>query len=264
MNILQQILESKKDEVLLLKRKYSFSSFKEMELFNKDVIKIGGLYDNDNNISIIAEIKKASPTKGVIRQDFDHLQIANTYMNCGVDAISILTDEKYFLGHINYLEQIAQIKNISLLRKDFIVDELQIFESKAFGADYILLIADVLSKSEIIDFTQSANAIGLEVLLEIHSANEIEKIDFDLNKIIGINNRDLKSFIVDINTTINLNKLLPSDVILISESGIGKQKDIEILKSDKVNGILVGEHLMKSENVEYELNKLKTWCASES
>src|SRR5690606_16604199 len=124
---------------------------------------------------------------------------------------------------IVYLEQIARIKNLPLLRKDFIIDDFQIFESKAFGADYILLIAEVLSKNEIKELTQSAKAIGLDVLLEIHSAKEIDKIDFDLNKIIGINNRDLKTFNVDLNTTVNLKKLLPLEIFVISESGISNR-----------------------------------------
>ncbi|HCY76262.1 MAG TPA: indole-3-glycerol phosphate synthase TrpC [Ignavibacteriales bacterium] len=263
MNILKQILETKHDEIQFLKKKYSISSFREMEFFNKEVIRIRNLDNHNNNISIIAEIKKASPSKGIIRNDFNHLQIAESYMNCAVEAISILTDEKYFSGNIGYLEQIAQIKNLPLLRKDFIVDEFQIFESKAFGADYILLIAEVLSKTEIKELTLSARAIGLDVLLEIHSSEEIEKIDFDLNKIVGINNRDLKTFNVDIKTTVNLKKLLPSEIFVISESGISTQNDIEILKSNNINGILVGEHLMKSGNVEHELNKLKKWCAGE-
>lgn len=263
MNILQQILETKQNEIQSLKKKYSVSSFREMEFFNKDIIKIKNLINHNKNISIIAEIKKASPSKGIIRNDFNHLKIAESYMKYSVDAISILTDKKYFLGSIVYLEQIARIKNLPLLRKDFIIDDFQIFESKAFGADYILLIAEVLSKNEIKELTQSAKAIGLDVLLEIHSAKEIDKIDFDLNKIIGINNRDLKTFNVDLNTTVNLKKLLPLEIFVISESGISNRNDMEILKSNNVNGILIGEHLMKSGNIELELNKVKKWCTSE-
>ncbi len=263
MNILNEILETKKDEVRSLNKKYSISSFEGMEFFNEPNFGFKKNLEANNHLSLIAEIKKASPSKGVIRKDFNHLRIAEIYMKHSVEAISVLTDEKYFAGKIEYLQQIASIKNLPLLRKDFIVDEFQIFESKAFGADLILLISEVLTKSQIKDYTQTASEIGLEVLLETHSADEIRKIDFDLNKLIGINNRDLKNFNVDINTTINLKKLLPSNIHVISESGISLKSDIELLKANRVNGILIGEHLMRSENLDSELIRLKEWCASE-
>jgi indole-3-glycerol phosphate synthase len=262
MDILQEILETKTDEVKSLKKKYSISSFEEMEYFNKESLGLNNILETNNHLSIIAEIKKASPSRGVIRKDFNHLQVAKTYIKHGVDAISVLTDEKYFAGKIEYLQQIALIKTLPLLRKDFIIDECQIFESKAFGADLILLISEALSKSQIKDYTQTASEIGLEVLLEIHSVDELKKIDFDSNKIIGINNRDLKTFKVDINTTLQLKQFLPSDVLVISESGISNKKDIDTLRTKKVNGILVGEHLMRSDDIDFELTKLKQWCTS--
>ena len=156
------------------------------------------------------------------------------------------------------------IKNLPLLRKDFIIDEFQILESKAFGADLILLISEALTNSQIKDLTQTANEIGLEVLLEIHSAEEIDKIDFNINPIIGINNRDLKTFKVDINTTLELKQVLPSDVLVISESGISNKKDIDTLRTNKISGILVGEHFMKSDDLDFELTQLNQWCAGES
>ena len=264
MNILNEILATKKDEVNSLKQKYSISSFESMEFFNNDNLGFIKNLNTNNHISIIAEIKKASPSKGLIRKNFNHLHIAEAYMRHNVNAISVLTDEKYFAGNIEYLKQIASIKNLPLLRKDFIIDEFQIFESKAFGADLILLIAEALTKTQIKDFTQIASEIGLEVLLEIHSEDEISKIDFEINTLIGINNRDLKTFKVNLDTTINLKKLLPADVLVISESGINNRKAIQLLKSNKVNGILIGEHLMRSDNLDYELKQLKEWCTSES
>jgi len=264
MNILSEILASKKDEVNSLKQKYSISSFESMEFFNNDNLGITKNLNTNNHISIIAEIKKASPSKGLIRKDFNHLHIAEAYMRHNVNAISVLTDEKYFAGNIEYLKQIASIKNLPLLRKDFIVDEFQIFESKAYGADLILLIAEALTKTQIKDFTQIASEIGIQILLEIHSEEEISKIDFEINMLIGINNRDLKTFKVNLDTTINLKKLLPADVLVISESGINNREAIQLLKSNKVNGILIGEHLMRSDNLDYELKLLKEWCTSES
>lgn len=264
MNILEKILETKKEEVLLLKQKYSESSFGSMRHFNKTTHKLSERLKDNFSISIIAEIKKASPSKGILVDKFNHLEIANIYLQNNVDAISVLTDDKYFMGSINFLSDIAGISTVPLLRKDFIIDEYQIFEAKANGADLILLIAEALSKNQIKDLSQAASKLGLEVLLEIHSIDQIDKIDFDLNKMIGINNRDLKTFTVDLSTTSELKKLLPNDVYVISESGINKKGDIVYLKHSKVNGILVGEHLMRSKNIANQLKEIKSWCNYES
>ena len=263
MDILEQIIQTKKEEVKNLKKKFSITSFNGFKFFNQQAIKFSEILKRSSDLSIIAEIKKASPSKGILKNNFDHLEIANTYLRNKVSAISILTDEKYFQGSINYLEEIAEIKNVPLLRKEFIIDEFQIFQSKAFGADFILLIAEALTKTQIKDYTQIAAEIGLEVLLEIHSANELGKIDFNINNLIGINNRDLKTFKVDLNTTINIKKHIPKHILTISESGISKQDDIERLIKSKINGILVGEYLMRSEDLQNELTQLKEWCKIE-
>jgi indole-3-glycerol phosphate synthase len=264
MNILQNILETKKEEIHALKKTYSISSFSGMQFFNKINFSLYDKLKNNDHISIIAEIKKSSPSKGILKNNFNHLSIAESYLKNDVDAISILTDEKFFDGNIEYLKDIAAISDRALLRKDFIIDELQIFESKAFGADVILLISEALSKNQIKDYSQIALEIGLEVLLEIHSEDQITKIDFDLNKIMGINNRDLETFNVDINNTVSIKSLLPNDQIIISESGISKRIDVELLKQNKINGILVGEHLMNSTNVDYDISQLKNWCKIEN
>ena len=263
MNILDKILEEKKEEVRLLKNKYSLSSFRSMELFNKQNLSLINRLNDKSHISIIAEIKKASPSKGVLKKDFYHLDIAKSYIKNGADAISILTDEKFFQGNIEYLSDISKISNVPLLRKDFIIDEHQVFEAKAFGADVILLIAEALTKEPINDLTQTAKEIGLEVLLEVHSLVQLDKIDFSLNKIIGVNNRDLNTFKVDLNATKEIIKHLPAEVKVVSESGISNKKDIDFLKSLNVNGILVGEHLMKSENLDNSFSQLKEWCIIE-
>jgi indole-3-glycerol phosphate synthase len=264
MNILTKILETKKEEIILLKRKYSISSYESMEHFNKPTLKLSERLKDHTSISIIAEIKKASPSKGILLEKFNHLEIANVYLQNNVDAISVLTDEKYFMGNIEYLANIAKISTVPLLRKDFNIDEFQLFEAKANGADLILLIAEALSKVKIKDLSQTSSELGLEVLLEIHSSDQIDKIDFDVNKIIGINNRDLKTFNVDLTTTDELKKLLPNDVFIVSESGINKKEDVDYLKQSGVNGILVGEHLMKSVNINNQLVELKSWCRYEN
>lgn len=264
MNILDKILETKKEEVLKLKKKYSFSSFESMKYFSKNTIKLSERLKDNSHISIIAEIKKASPSKGILIDKFNHLDIAEKYLQNKADAISVLTDEKYFMGTINFLSDIAGISTVPLLRKDFIIDEYQIFEAKANGADLVLLIAEALSKNQIKDLSQAASKLGLEVLLEIHSDDQIDKIDFYINNIIGINNRDLKTFAVDLITTSEIKKLLPTDIYVISESGINKKEDIDYLKNSNVNGILVGEHLMRSINIGNQLKELKSWCNYES
>lgn len=264
MNILDQIVEYKKEEISKLKKKFSLNSFKEMEFFGSETSSFSEKVKKNNHISIIAEIKKASPSKGIIKENFNHLKIAEEYFDEGADAISILTDEKFFKGNINFLKEIASFKTAPLLRKDFIIEELQVFESKANGADLILLICEILSKSQINELTNAAKENGMEVLLEMHSEDQIKKIDFNLNKIIGINNRNLEDFSVDLNTTLNLSKLIPEENILVAESGIKTKDDISFLSKAKINAILIGEHLMVSKNLKEEFGKLREWCLIES
>lgn len=264
MNILDEIIEVKKEEVKNLKKKYSFNSFSSMEYFQSKTRSLRSALLHPEKISIIAEVKKASPSKGIIKSDFNHIRIADTYQSNGADVISVLTDEKYFQGHINYLSDIRKITEIPLLRKDFLIDEYQILEAKAFGADAILLICEILSPNQINDLTDCAIENKLDVLLELHSENQINKINFEKNNIIGINNRDLKSFEVDLTTTQRVKSAIKQNCIIVSESGISKKEDIEFLKSIDVNAILVGEHLMKSENPCDELKKLIEWCSYEN
>jgi indole-3-glycerol phosphate synthase len=264
MNFLYKIVETKKEEVKKLRNKYSYSSFENMPFFKQEKKKIFEIIKGEKNISIIAEIKKRSPSKGLIRINFDHLEIAKIYDSCNVEIISVLTDRKYFDGDIKFLEDIAAKTNIPLLRKDFIIDEYQIMEAKGFGAGMILLIAEILDKNQIFEFSKLANEIGLDVLLELHSIEQIDKIDFSLNKLIGINNRSLVDFSVDLKTTEFIRKEIPDDVLVISESGIKSDEDIRFLKQVKINGVLVGEHLMRSNDIKSELLKLKEWCRNES
>lgn len=263
MTFLKEILDEKKTEVSKLKGYYTLSSFREMDFFENNTISLNRSLENDKAISIIAEIKKGSPSKGIIKENFDHNSIAKTYFESGADAVSVITDVNFFKGSINYLKDIAVIKNVPLLRKDFIIDEYQIFESKAFGADSILLISEILSKDQIAELSQAAHEISLEVLLELHSENQLDKIDFDTNKIIGINNRNLEDFSVDLNTSINISNLLPDSVTVVAESGIENEMDIQTLREHNVNAILVGEYLMRSENIESEFIQLKNWCGNE-
>ena len=165
---------------------------------------------------------------------------------------------------MQYLSDIAKNKRVPLLRKDFIIDEYQIFESKAFGADIILLISEALSKTQINELTHAAYECGLEVLLELHSADQLEKISFDVNKLIGINNRNLDNFLVDLETTTEISQKIPDMVYIVSESGINTKSDVKLLKDTRTNAILVGEYLMKAEDIKAQLKELKEWCQIES
>lgn len=259
MTILDKIIETKKSEVLELKSKYSFNDFNNSKYFKtKSLSFINSL--EKNKFNIISEIKKASPSKGVLIENFEPLEIAGQYMKFGTNAISILTDKQYFQGNIEYLNKIAEIKTVPLLRKDFIIDEHQILEAKANGADLILLICEALSKLQLESLHSAAVEIGLEVLIELHSAEQLKKLDFNKEFILGINNRDLRTFNVDIATTIELKKIIPKDQFVISESGINKKTDIDILRNNQINGILIGEHLMKSGNIQKSLTDLRNWC----
>ncbi len=265
MNILDQILEVKKQEVIELKNKFTLSSFSDYEFFNSKCLKFKDKLSG-KSLSIIAEIKKASPSKGIIREDFNHQKIAEIYFSSGVDAVSILTDNKFFCGSINYLNNIAKMKERPLLRKDFIISEYQVYEAKANGADIILLICEALSQSQINELTSAAYEIGLEVLLELHSEQQLSKISFTLNDLIGINNRNLETFEVSLDTTAKLAGIILNQyekTKIISESGISTGEDISFLKNQNINGILVGEHLMKSADIKSKIEELKEWCSNE-
>ncbi len=264
MSIIDKILEVKKEEIKKLRADYSISRFKDSEFFDKKKKSISESLSRDNNISIIAEIKKASPSKGIIKNDFDHKKIAEIYLRNRVNGISILTDKIFFKGDIKYLNDIADYSDVPLLRKDFIIDEYQILETKSNGADAILLISEVLSENQIRELTHAAIEINLEVLLELHSVDQISKIDFEMNKLIGINNRNLSDFSVNINSTAEIAKILPKETLIVSESGIKTAEDINSLKETNTQAILVGEHLMRSNNIGESLSQLIKWCKRES
>lgn len=257
---LEKILAAKLEEVRLLKMGNNLEVFRDAELYHTATKNFKAALINSKNISIITEIKKASPSKGIIRDDFDFEEIAQTYMNCGADAISVLTEKKYFHGNINFISSLFAEKKVPILRKDFIFDEIQIHEARAYGADAVLLISEILEANQIKDLSLLAQSLNLEVLLEIHSMEQFDKIDFELNDIIGINNRNLEDFSVDISTTMNISETLPNNIIIVSESGIDSQAKIELLKGSKVNAILVGEYLMRSKDISKSLNELIQWC----
>ncbi|MGD8189214.1 indole-3-glycerol phosphate synthase TrpC [Brevibacillus ginsengisoli] len=209
------------------------------------------LIESTRPVSVIAEVKKASPSKGLIRTDVDPVRIAQAYEQVQVEAISVLTDRTFFQGDIDYLRQIREAINIPLLRKDFIIDEVQILESRGAGADCILLIAAILSGSEIEHFSRTAKELGMDVLVEVHNQAELELVcKHTTPDLLGINNRNLRTFETNIQTTAELIKQIPLGVPVVSESGISTRKDIEFVHSHGARAVLVGEHFMRQSSIE--------------
>ena len=210
-----------------------------------------------SELSFICEIKKASPSKGVITNDFPYLDIAREYMKAGADAISVLTEPDFFQGNDRYLAQINSIAEIPLLRKDFIIDPFQIEQSVWLGADAILLICTILSPAQLALYIKEADKLGLSCLVEVHDEDELEIAIKADARVIGVNNRDLKTFEVDTSNSVRLRKMTPPDVIFVSESGIETAGDVDILRQSGVDAVLIGETLMRSPDKKATLDMLR-------
>ncbi|UCG56868.1 MAG: indole-3-glycerol phosphate synthase TrpC [Phycisphaerales bacterium] len=262
--ILDKIIADKKKEVERRQSETSLEQFKEQvsskpkcRNFYKAVTK-----RNSRGINVIAEVKKASPSAGLIRDDFDPVAIARTYQKCGADAISVLTDEKYFQGRLEYIEQIKQAVDVPILRKDFIIDVWQVYESRAAGADAILLIADALKPGLMMDLMIAASELTLTVLLEVHEADTLlavrSLIGFPKKgySVLGINNRDLTTMQVDLSTTSRLAEFLDSKNELVAESGIRTRKDVEKLRLAGVRAVLIGQTLCQNPDIEEKFVEL--------
>ena len=247
MNILDEIVLNTKTKLEEKKLHLPFNEL--LSKINLENIEQSNFKKNLENKSkaIIAEIKKASPSAGVISENFDPISKAKEYESFGASALSILTEEDYFLGSIEYLKQVKAITNLPILRKDFIIDEYQIYESKLIGADCILLIASILNDNELFTFSETAEKLGLDFIIEVHDENELSRVEQFSNALIGVNNRNLKTFEVDLNNSIKLKEIFKGNNIFIAESGIKSFKDIEILQEHNINVFLIGESLMKGD-----------------
>lgn len=258
-NILKEIIDNKRKELQQQKKLVTAELLKEQiknlpkcRNFHKAVTK-----SNPRGINVIAEVKKASPSAGIIREDFDAVEIAKIYERCGADAVSVLTDEKYFQGKLEYLTHIKNAVSIPVLRKDFIIDEYQIYEARAAEADAILLIAEAFEPNDgkIIDLMILAAELTLTTLLEVHSAEELMRVRSLIGfpkahySVLGINNRDLTTMKVDLNTTIRLAELAGTTKGLVAESGIKTRADVEKIKKAGATAVLVGQVLCESENI---------------
>ncbi len=208
-------------------------------------------------LSIISEVKKASPSKGVIAEDFPYLEIATTYEEAGADAISCLTEPDRFRGSDEYLKDIVKKVSIPVLRKDFTVDPYMIYQAKLMGASAVLLIAAILSDEELKSYFDIADRLGLSCLFEAHDAEEVKRCLAAGARIVGVNNRNLKDFTVDITNSVRLREMVPSDIIFVSESGIEKPEDVKILKENGTDAVLIGEMLMRSSDKKSLIGELK-------
>jgi len=243
MNILDKIIAYKKEEVKNKKSKVKIEELKDSQFFSRETLSLREYLLDESKTGIIAEFKRKSPSKGIINDNADVVKITNAYSTFGASGLSVLTDENFFGGSKEDLLK-ARVNNTPILRKDFMIDAYQFYEAKAIGADVILLIAACLTPTQVKEFAALSKELGLEVLLEIHNEEELEHICSDVD-FVGVNNRNLKTFEVDINTSLQLYPHIPKDKLAIAESGISNTDTIVTLKEAGFKGFLIGENFMK-------------------
>jgi indole-3-glycerol phosphate synthase len=254
--ILDEIIAYKRTELVETKRAAPLAELKAKAASMEPTRGFKEALDGDGEIRLIAEIKKASPSKGVIREDFDPVKIARTYEESGASCLSVLTEKKFFQGRLGYLDDIGKDVRLPLLRKDFIIDEYQIYETRTAGADAVLLIVACLGHHQLEDYLGLAGRLGLDVLIEAHTYKELDRVLLTGARLVGINNRDLATFKVDLQTTLELLKDIPDDCIVVSESGIKTREDVLMLQKAGVDAILVGESLMREKDIGKKVKEL--------
>lgn len=255
---LDKIVATKQHEVQILKENFDLAKAEQsIEMLSPCLGFENALTKRRRRkTGLITEVKKASPSKGLIRKDFQPISLAKDYQLAGADCISVLTDENYFQGSNEYLKAVRKAVDVPLLRKDFTIDKLQIYEARLIGADAILLIAAILTTEQMKMFICLAKELDLDVLVEVHDREELERV-LELNvTLIGINNRNLKTFVTDLRTTEQLIQLVPKGITIVSESGISTQKELEYLQSIGADAVLIGEHFMRQENVIDAVNEM--------
>lgn len=247
-DILSEIEEKTRSDLKKRIREVSIAELESFPQFEKQRLDFKAALKNDGSVSIIAEIKKASPSKGEIRPDFDPTEIAKSYIDNRASAISVLTDSPFFKGDLKYLERIAEFSPVPLLRKDFIVEPYQVKEARAFGADAVLLIATMYSGSQLSELLATAKEFGLQALVECYHKEETEALNWSEIDILGVNNRDLKTFSVDLHRGVSLLGMAPEHVVTVSESGIHSPEDLVVLHKHGIDAALIGEYFMRQKN----------------
>jgi indole-3-glycerol phosphate synthase len=255
MNFLETILASKREEVAAKKRKILRVQLEDMPKFSSPRLSLLKALQS-KPLAVIGEIRKAGPSRIGFPEDFEPLTVARKYLKAGVVALSVLTDSKFFQGHIHTIEGIRNFVSVPILRKDFVIDPFQLYETKACGSDAVLLTAAALDTYMLHDLFLEARELGLECLVEVHNEEEIESLSFEIINIVGIGNRDLMTFEADLTTTFRLKKYIPPHVQVVSEGGTETSKDIEQLIKYGVHAVIVSEHFVMAENFGVELANL--------
>ena len=244
-SILDEIIEKTRSDLSKRQREISWNDLESFAGFEKERKSLSEALISEDTVSIIAEVKKGSPSKGVIRHDFDPKKIAHQYIDGGASAISVLTDTPFFMGSASYLEEIAGFSPVPLLRKDFLIDPYQIKEAAALGADAVLLIATLCDGNQLTELLTAAKEYNLEALVECYHESEVDSLNWDEIEILGVNNRDLKTFTVDLHRGVELLKKAPAGVVTVSESGLKTAADLAVLHKNGINAALIGEQFMK-------------------
>ncbi|MDG5766476.1 indole-3-glycerol phosphate synthase TrpC [Balneolales bacterium ANBcel1] len=254
-NILDKIVDQTREDIGRRRKKvaqHDFQSFAEYHRTRRD---FGEALRDTDHVSIIAEIKKASPSKGVIREDFSPVIHARDYLENGASAISVLTDEPFFQGTLSYLQEVSALSTVPVLRKDFIIDFYQIEEARAWGADAILLIVRITDGQQLYELHDAATECGLQVLVECYDEADFDRLDFGRCTMVGVNNRDLDTFRVDLHRGVSLLNRVPENIVRISESGLNQPSDLMYLHENGIHSALVGEHFMRQKDPGSELRR---------
>ena len=256
MSILEEIVASKHQEVATARRRFPLEELEAQAATAPPVRDFRAALEGPGPIQLIAEVKKASPSAQVIRVDFDPVAIARIYQEHGAACLSILTDAPYFQGHLAHLARVRASVAIPLLRKDFVIDDYQVVEARLAGADAILLIAEILDDAQLIHLREQAHRLGMAALVEFHDPANLPRVLASGADLVGVNNRDLKTFVTDIEHTLRLRDRIPPEVLLVSESGIHNRADVERLEAAGISAILVGESLMRSTDIGLVVERL--------
>ncbi|MEZ6123667.1 MAG: indole-3-glycerol phosphate synthase TrpC [Planctomycetaceae bacterium] len=256
--VLDEIVSHKLQEIAAAKARVPFSALESAVESAPPVRAFLSALQKSARPALIAEVKKASPSAGIIREDFSPVGIATTYESAGAACLSVLTDEKYFKGHLDFLRQIRSAVTIPVMRKEFIVDRYQILEARVAGADCVLLIAECLNDDQLHDLHSYAHELGMDTLVELYDSENLERVLATGARLIGVNNRDLRTFVTSLEHTFELRTQIPDDVLLVSESGIRSFHDIARLRDADVGAVLVGESLMRQPDIAVAVRQLMT------
>ena len=253
--ILEKIVNRTREHIAGQRRKVAAGDYSSFELYHEKRRDFGGALRTEDRISIIAEVKKASPSKGVIREDFDPVALARSYEKGGAAALSVLTEPYFFMGDPQYLQQVRREVLLPCLRKDFIVDVYQLEQARALGADAVLLIVKITSGNELYELHNAARELGLQTLIECYDEVDWDRLDFSQMEIVGVNNRNLDTFEVDLHRGVSLLQTAPQGVVRVSESGLNRAEDLLLLRDRGIHSALIGEHFMRCDDPGAEVNR---------